>query len=242
MQRVSEQDARIIDRVRARQGGVGRRRAQARRARGAPARGHRASSRAATRRSSTVKDQPGRPARAVRGRARRQAPGARLHARRPPRARGPPRRAREGAGEGPGAARRRSGPVRAGPIRQGSGQHDLAGQRHVHVAVRLCAGAGCTPASTSPRRRARRSAPPTPARVVLAGWTGGYGNYTCISHGGALSTCYGAPVALRHVGRREREPGPGHRLRRQHGPLVRRPPALRGPRQRRRRVDPMGYL
>jgi peptidoglycan DL-endopeptidase CwlO len=27
-------------------------------------------------------------------------------------------------------------------------------------------------------------------RVVLLGWTGGYGNYTCVSHGGPLSTCY----------------------------------------------------
>jgi murein DD-endopeptidase MepM/ murein hydrolase activator NlpD len=27
--------------------------------------------------------------------------------------------------------------------------------------------------------------------VVLAGWTGGYGNYTCIDHGGGLGTCYG---------------------------------------------------
>jgi len=27
-------------------------------------------------------------------------------------------------------------------------------------------------------------------KVVLLGWTGGYGNYTCIQHGGALSTCY----------------------------------------------------
>jgi murein DD-endopeptidase MepM/ murein hydrolase activator NlpD len=27
--------------------------------------------------------------------------------------------------------------------------------------------------------------------VVLMGWVGGYGNYTCIAHGGALSTCYG---------------------------------------------------
>jgi murein DD-endopeptidase MepM/ murein hydrolase activator NlpD len=26
--------------------------------------------------------------------------------------------------------------------------------------------------------------------VVLMGWVGGYGNYTCIAHGGALSTCY----------------------------------------------------
>jgi murein DD-endopeptidase MepM/ murein hydrolase activator NlpD len=28
-------------------------------------------------------------------------------------------------------------------------------------------------------------------RVAIAGWVGGYGNYTCIQHGGALSTCYG---------------------------------------------------
>ena len=27
-------------------------------------------------------------------------------------------------------------------------------------------------------------------RVVLAGWVGGYGNYTCIDHGGGLATCY----------------------------------------------------
>jgi murein DD-endopeptidase MepM/ murein hydrolase activator NlpD len=26
--------------------------------------------------------------------------------------------------------------------------------------------------------------------VVLAGWTGGYGNYTCIDHGDGLATCY----------------------------------------------------
>ena len=28
-------------------------------------------------------------------------------------------------------------------------------------------------------------------RVVLAAYTGGYGNYTCISHSASLSTCYG---------------------------------------------------
>ncbi len=27
--------------------------------------------------------------------------------------------------------------------------------------------------------------------VVIAAYTGGYGNYTCIDHGGGLSTCYG---------------------------------------------------
>jgi murein DD-endopeptidase MepM/ murein hydrolase activator NlpD len=28
-------------------------------------------------------------------------------------------------------------------------------------------------------------------RVAIAGWVGGYGNYTCIQHSGSLSTCYG---------------------------------------------------
>ncbi len=27
-------------------------------------------------------------------------------------------------------------------------------------------------------------------RVVIAGWVGGYGNYTCIDHGGGIATCY----------------------------------------------------
>ncbi len=32
--------------------------------------------------------------------------------------------------------------------------------------------------------------------VVVAGWEGGYGNYTCISHGGGISTCYGHQSAI----------------------------------------------
>jgi murein DD-endopeptidase MepM/ murein hydrolase activator NlpD len=27
-------------------------------------------------------------------------------------------------------------------------------------------------------------------RVILMGWVGGYGNYTCIQHTGSLSSCY----------------------------------------------------
>src|SRR5204862_1815423 len=27
--------------------------------------------------------------------------------------------------------------------------------------------------------------------VVIAGWVSGYGNYTCIDHGGGMATCYG---------------------------------------------------
>jgi murein DD-endopeptidase MepM/ murein hydrolase activator NlpD len=32
--------------------------------------------------------------------------------------------------------------------------------------------------------------------VAIAGWVGGYGNYTCIDHGGGLSTCYGHQSSL----------------------------------------------
>ncbi len=32
--------------------------------------------------------------------------------------------------------------------------------------------------------------------VQIAGWVGGYGNYTCIGHGGGLSTCYGHQSSL----------------------------------------------
>jgi murein DD-endopeptidase MepM/ murein hydrolase activator NlpD len=44
-------------------------------------------------------------------------------------------------------------------------------------------------------------------RVIQAGWNGGYGNYTCISHGRlqgrGFSTCYGHQSAiLVHIGER----------------------------------------
>ncbi len=34
--------------------------------------------------------------------------------------------------------------------------------------------------------------------VVIAGWVSGYGNYTCVDHGGGVSTCYGHQSAI-HV-------------------------------------------
>ncbi|MGN6189276.1 MAG: murein hydrolase activator EnvC family protein [Conexibacter sp.] len=33
--------------------------------------------------------------------------------------------------------------------------------------------------------------------VVIAGWVSGYGNYTCIDHGGGISTCYGHQSVIR---------------------------------------------
>ena len=78
----------------------------------------------------------------------------------------------------------------AGPIRQGSGAMiwptngaftSPFGQRwgRLHAGIDIGAPEG------TPIRAAMSG------KVVVAGWTGGYGNYTCIQHGGALSTCYG---------------------------------------------------
>jgi len=49
---------------------------------------------------------------------------------------------------------------------------------------RLHAGIDVAAAEGTPIRAAASGS------VVIAGWTGGYGNYTCIQHSGALSTCY----------------------------------------------------
>jgi peptidoglycan DL-endopeptidase CwlO len=81
------------------------------------------------------------------------------------------------------------GSAPAGPIRQGSGSMiwpvngpvvSPFGQRW----GRLHAGVDIAVPSGTPIRAADSG------RVVLLGWTGGYGNYTCIDHGGSLSTCY----------------------------------------------------
>jgi murein DD-endopeptidase MepM/ murein hydrolase activator NlpD len=77
----------------------------------------------------------------------------------------------------------------AGPIQQGSGGliwpvsgpivsgfGSRWGRLHAGVDIAVPAG--------TPIRAAQSG------RVVLLGWTGGYGNYTCIQHTGGLSTCY----------------------------------------------------
>jgi len=77
----------------------------------------------------------------------------------------------------------------AGPIQQGSGQLvwpvsgplvSPFGMRwgRLHAGVDLAVPAG------TPIRAADSG------RVVLLGWVGGYGNYTCIQHTGSLSSCY----------------------------------------------------
>jgi murein DD-endopeptidase MepM/ murein hydrolase activator NlpD len=84
------------------------------------------------------------------------------------------------AGAGPDAApiRRGAGGLiwpANGPISSGFGQR--WGRLHAGVDIPLPNG--------TPLRAAASG------RVAIAGWVGGYGNYTCIQHGGGLSTCYG---------------------------------------------------
>ena len=87
------------------------------------------------------------------------------------------------------AAQNGTAPGAAGPIRPGSGGLvwpvngpivSPFGMRwgRLHAGVDIAAPAG------TPIRAAQSG------RVILMGWTGGYGNYTCIGHGNGLSTCY----------------------------------------------------
>jgi murein DD-endopeptidase MepM/ murein hydrolase activator NlpD len=82
-----------------------------------------------------------------------------------------------------------AGPVPAGPIRRGSGAYiwpvsgpvvSPFGQRwgRLHAGIDIA-----VPAGTPIRAAASGS-------VAMAGWMGGYGQYTCIQHGGGVATCY----------------------------------------------------
>jgi len=77
----------------------------------------------------------------------------------------------------------------AGPIRAGSGQFIWPVNGPLTSPFgprwgRLHAGVDISAPEGTPIRAAGAG------EVVLLGWTGGYGNYTCVSHGGAISTCY----------------------------------------------------
>ena len=81
------------------------------------------------------------------------------------------------------------GSTPAGPVRRGSGQLVWPVNGPVVSGFgmrwgRLHAGVDIAVPAGTPIRAAQSG------RVVLLGWTGGYGNYTCIQHGGSLSTCY----------------------------------------------------
>jgi murein DD-endopeptidase MepM/ murein hydrolase activator NlpD len=89
-----------------------------------------------------------------------------------------------------GAGERAFSPSAPGPVKQGSGSLiwpvngpvvSPFGMRwgRLHAGVDIAVPAG------TPIRAADSG------RVVLMGWVGGYGNYTCIQHTASLSTCYG---------------------------------------------------
>jgi murein DD-endopeptidase MepM/ murein hydrolase activator NlpD len=78
----------------------------------------------------------------------------------------------------------------AGPIRQGSGSLIWPANGSISSGFgmrwgRLHAGIDIPLPEGTPLRAADGGT------VAIAGWVGGYGNYTCIQHGGSLSTCYG---------------------------------------------------
>jgi murein DD-endopeptidase MepM/ murein hydrolase activator NlpD len=85
----------------------------------------------------------------------------------------------------------------AGPIRQGSGS--MIWPVNGPITSPFCerrAWESCHPGidigvpAGTPIRAADSG------RVVIAGWTGGYGNYTCIQHTASLSSCYGHQSAI----------------------------------------------
>ena len=82
-----------------------------------------------------------------------------------------------------------AGPAPAGPIRQGGGGYIWPVNGPVVSPFgtrwgRLHAGVDIAVPSGTPIRAAASGT------VAMAGWMGGYGNYTCIQHGGGVATCY----------------------------------------------------
>jgi murein DD-endopeptidase MepM/ murein hydrolase activator NlpD len=78
----------------------------------------------------------------------------------------------------------------AGPIKKGSGQLIWPANGPISSGFgfrwgRLHAGIDLPLPEGTPLRAADGG------RVAIAGWVGGYGNYTCIQHNASMSTCYG---------------------------------------------------
>ena len=155
--RVCDQDGRIIDRVRTAKAESTRPRPSST-ARGAPAPRHRRGRPPAA--GGRGDQGPARrPPRRLRAGPRPEAVRARRHARAPPRPRGRPAGAREGAARVLAKIQAAQNPARAAGRADppGLGQHDLAGQRHLHVAVRHALG---TAARRHRHRRPRGHADP----------------------------------------------------------------------------------
>ena len=192
MQRVSDQDARIIDRVRTARAEA--KRTEARLDKLEKRQTKVAAAIEARRDAVAARQGPARrPPRLVRRGALRQVDRARQHAREPPAPRGRPR----GAGEARTRASRRSSPPPrtaprpAPPARSSPGSGGMVWPVNGPIVSpfgmrwgRLHAGVDIAVPAGTPIRAAKSG------RVILLGWTGGYGNYTCIGHGGGVSTCY----------------------------------------------------
>ena len=231
LERISDQDREITDaRARAARqgGGAGRPAGRARAARAAR-RGARSS--ASANEIAAVQDQL-LSSRNQLASARDDRRGALAQVRSQPRpARGRPRRARGRAGARGRRAQRRAG--RPGPIKQGSGQLIWPVNGPVVSGVRDALGPPARGRRHRGARAARRSAPPTRGTVVLMGWVGGYGNYTCIQHTAQPVHVLRPPVELR-APRTAPTCSQGQVIGygRLHRPLLRRPPALRDAHQR----------
>ena len=237
MQRVSDQDARIIDRVRTARAEADDDRQAPGQAREARRRKHRQPDRGApSTRCSRVKGQLVDRRDAYAQRALQQVDRARQHARRPPAPRGRPRarwrrRARRSRPSSPrlqnGSApgRRRSDPARLG-------RADLARQRPDRLARSACAGAGCTRASTSRCRPARRCTPPSPAGADRRLGRRLRQLHLHPAHGGGLSTCYGHQSSIGVSVGQSVSQGQVIGYSRLHRPLLRPARALRDAHQR----------
>lgn len=89
-----------------------------------------------------------------------------------------------------GAQSANAGSLPAGAIKRGSGQLIWPANGPVSSGFgqrwgRLHAGIDIPLSEGTPLRAADSG------KVVIAGWVGGYGNYTCIQHTASMSTCYG---------------------------------------------------
>ena len=128
----------------------------------------------------------------------------------------------------------------AGPVRHGSGNFIWPVNGPIVSPFgmrwgRLHAGVDIAVPSGTPIRAAAGGT------VAIAGWVGGYGNYTCINHGGGIATCYGHQTSIGvSVGQSVKQGQvigasgcTGHCL----GPHVHFEVRING-----QPVDPMGYL
>jgi murein DD-endopeptidase MepM/ murein hydrolase activator NlpD len=135
---------------------------------------------------------------------------------------------------------RAAGAPGAGPVRRGSGNLIWPANGPISSGFgfrwgRLHAGVDIPLPEGTPLRAADSG------RVAIAGWVGGYGNYTCIQHSGSLSTCYGHQSSIgvsvgQNVSQGQvigRSGNTGHST----GPHVHFETRVNGS-----PVDPMGYL